>query len=184
MDRNSKDLFAVLVSENSAMLLAYIRASVDDQSIVDDIYQETMVTAWRKLADYDRTRPFARWLRGIAHKLVLSYYSKLKRKPIYCEETVLTHIENEMLVVESKTGDTWEEKTEVLEQCIGKLPENFRKTIELHYKEEHKTEEIATLMEASREAVKKRLQRARAMLAECLKRNKLFSEKSEASFEA
>ena len=176
MDRNSKDLFAVLVSENSSMLLAYIRASVDDQSIVDDIYQETMVTAWRKLGDYDRSRPFARWLRGIAHKLILSYYSKLKRKPIYCEETVLTHIENEMLIVESKTGDTWEDKTEVLQKCIEKLPESFRQTIVLHYKEEHKTEEIARIMEASREAVKKRLQRGRAMLAECLKRNRLFTQ--------
>ena len=179
MDRNSKDLFAVLVSENSSMLLAYIRASVDDQSVVDDIYQETMVTAWRKLSDYDRSRPFARWLRGIGHKLVLSYYSKQKKKPIYCEETVLTHIENEMIIVESKTGDTWEDKTEVLENCINKLPENFRMTIELHYKQEHKTEEIAMIMEASREAVKKRLQRARAMLAECLKRNRLFSDSIE-----
>ena len=30
-----------------------------------DLFQETMVVAWRRLDDFDHTRPFGPWLRGL-----------------------------------------------------------------------------------------------------------------------
>jgi hypothetical protein len=37
---------------------------------VDDIFQETMLIAWRCFEDYDATHLLGAWVRGIAHKLI------------------------------------------------------------------------------------------------------------------
>jgi len=39
-----------------------------DQTAADDIWQETMLVAWRRFDDDDTTRPFGAWLRGIAQE--------------------------------------------------------------------------------------------------------------------
>jgi RNA polymerase sigma-70 factor (ECF subfamily) len=66
---NAKQIFEILVRENSRMLLAFIRSIQSDQAAADDIWQETMLVAWRRIGDYDNSRPFGPWLRGIAQKI-------------------------------------------------------------------------------------------------------------------
>ena len=71
---DSKLVFEILVRENAEMLLAFLRSAVRDTHAVDDLFQESMLTAWRRLSEFDRTRSFGPWLRGIAAKLTLAYY--------------------------------------------------------------------------------------------------------------
>ena len=71
---DAADVFAILVREHGERLMAFLRASVPASS-VDDIFQDTVLVAWRRLPDYDRTRPFGAWMRGIARNLVLDYRS-------------------------------------------------------------------------------------------------------------
>lgn len=40
------------------MVLAMLRSMVYDKNAVDDLFQETMITAWRTLDRYDEERPF------------------------------------------------------------------------------------------------------------------------------
>ncbi len=68
----ARELFEILMREQSQSLLAYIRSAVRDPGLVDDIWQETMIVAWRRLDDFDRSRPFGPWLRGIAARTVLA----------------------------------------------------------------------------------------------------------------
>ena len=42
-----KEVFEILMRENADMLLAFLRASVRDSHAVDEMFQETMVVAWR-----------------------------------------------------------------------------------------------------------------------------------------
>ncbi len=156
------------------MLLAYLRATIRDQATVDDLFQETMLVAWRRFEDYDPQRPLAQWLRGIAHKLILAHFRSLKKRPLYCEETVLQVLDERLSHICQQPGDTWKDKIAALEGCIDRLPPTLQQCIQLFYQEECKTEDIATAVNSSREAVKKRLQRARALLADCLHVKKLF----------
>ena len=71
-----KSVFEILIRENTDMLLAYLRSAVRDEHAIDDLYQEIFLTAWKRLEDYDRQRPFGPWLRGIASRVVLAYYRK------------------------------------------------------------------------------------------------------------
>jgi RNA polymerase sigma-70 factor (ECF subfamily) len=152
------------------MLLAFIRALVRDSVAVEDVHQETLITAWKTLDRFDRERPFAPWLRGIARNHVLAHYRKTRRLPIHCEETVIDHLDRRLDQISRRTGDTWEEKLEALDHCLQAIPAPNRTLLDLHYREELDTERIALRTDLRRETVKKRLQRIRAVLAECLQR--------------
>lgn len=71
-DPTARDLFEVLIRENGDALLVSIRANAGREH-ADDIFQDTVLVAWRRLPDYDRTRPFGPWLRGIARMIALEY---------------------------------------------------------------------------------------------------------------
>ena len=62
----STQVFEVLVREYDQMLMAYIRCLIRDPGLVEDVFQETLITAWRRFEDFDSTRTLGAWLRGIA----------------------------------------------------------------------------------------------------------------------
>ena len=51
-DRDRK-IFEVFVRENEGSLMAYIRTFTRDAQIAEDLFQETMLIAWRKFEEFD-----------------------------------------------------------------------------------------------------------------------------------
>src|SRR2546423_13159072 len=86
-------VFEILVREHADMLGAYLRTLVGADSSFDDLFQETMLVAWRRLPDYDRARPFAPWLRGIAQVLVMEHARKKRSRPVTTDPLVLVEID-------------------------------------------------------------------------------------------
>jgi DNA-directed RNA polymerase specialized sigma24 family protein len=102
----SKVVFEILVRENQAMLLTYLRAVVRDSSAIDDLFQETMLIAWRKLEEFDRTLPFGPWLRGIAAKLMLVHFRKARAAFLSFDEQTLEHLGQQVQSISELPGDT------------------------------------------------------------------------------
>ncbi len=167
---NAKSLFEILMRENADMLLAYLRTSVRDPHSVDDLFQEAMVVAWRRIGDYDRSKPFGSWLRGIASKLVLAHYRKRQKSPVALDEASLDWLDGQFERVGAVPGDTLAQKLEALHDCVAALPEPQRSTIEDRYFKGLSLAEITERIEGSLEAVKKRLSRAKLRLEQCLDR--------------
>ena len=167
---DSLDVFEVLVREHAGMLTAFVRASVSSSSAVDDIWQETMLTAWRRWEDYDRSRPFGAWLRGIAAKNVLAWNRNQARRHVVCDESTLDYFSQTFHQIHQLPGDTFDEKLVALRQCIEALPERYRETIRLRYEDELMPAAIAERLARNTETVKKQLLRAKAMLLECITR--------------
>ena len=167
---DSKHLFEILVREHAPMLMVYLRSGIRDPGAVDDLFQETMLTAWRTLDRFDRSRPFGPWLRGIAGKLVLAHRRKAADAHLLCNEDVLEHLDHRLSALESQPGDTFDEKLAVLQKCIEALPERYREVVRLRYRLDLSGEAIAERMHVAAEAVKKRLQRARVRLLDCFNR--------------
>jgi RNA polymerase sigma-70 factor, ECF subfamily len=168
-------LFEILVRENADSLTAFLRASTRDASAADDLFQETMLIAWKKIGEYDRERPFGAWLRGIAKRLVLAHWRKSAREVPFSNERVLDFLDQRVAQVDRQPGDTLEEKIAALRDCIEGLTPLYREPIELHYRQRSTTEWIAARLATTRDAVQKRLQRARAQLAECLERKSVLT---------
>ena len=85
----SKDLFEILVRENSRMLSVFLRAAGCSDNLMDDVWQETMIVAWEKLDTFDRSRPFGPWLRGIATRVLLANQRTSRRLTLIGDESAL-----------------------------------------------------------------------------------------------
>jgi|TARA_X000001036_G_scaffold35425_1_gene28782 RNA polymerase sigma-70 factor (ECF subfamily) len=165
-----KRSFEILVRENTRILTVFLRSRVNDEAAVDDLFQETMLVAWKRLDDCDLSRPFGPWLRGIAHRLVMAHYRRQNRLPLALPDEVLELVDEHFENIQAQPGDTWDDKVAALHECLEALPENHRAVVQGRYLEDEPTKSVAERLGISLEACKKRLQRARAMLADCLKR--------------
>lgn len=166
----SKDLFEILVREHADMLSVYLRCAVRDPALVDDLFQETLLTAWKILPRFDRTRPFGPWLRGIAAKLVLAQRRKQAKSMMTLDEQMLEHLESRHAAFARLPGDLLDDKLDSLRGCLQALASPYREAVELRYREELSNERLAERLAISAEALKKRLQRGRAKLLACLER--------------
>ena len=167
---DAKKLFEILVNENAAMLTTYLRAAVRDPAGVDDLFQETMLTAWRRLDDYDTARPFGPWLRGIAAKLVLVHYRRVAKQDEPCGQEVLDQLESRFAGLQRLPGDTFDDKLDALRHCVELLPEKYREPVELRYRKELDMPTTAERLSLGLETLKKRLQRAKHRLLDCMTR--------------
>ncbi len=170
---DARQVFEILVREHADMLWAYLRAGVRDANAVDDLFQETLLTAWRRLADFDRLRPFGPWLRGIAGRLVLAHYRQQARQAEAISPAALEWLESRFAQLQRLDGDTFAEKLAALRACVDALPASFHAPVHLKYFEALGLEETGRTLGLALETVKKRLFRARAKLADCLERKLL-----------
>jgi len=133
MPIQAEEVFEILVRDNTGMLLTCLRSVAWNPSTVDDLFHETMLVAWRRLSDYDQTRPFGAWLRGIAARLVLAHARKSKRDLMVCDERVLEYLDRQVERISQRDGDCWDEKLAALRECMAALPETHRQTISLRW---------------------------------------------------
>lgn len=165
---DAADVFAILVREQAERLLAFLRATVPPSS-VDDLFQEAVLVAWRRLGDYDRSRPFGAWMRGIARNLVMDHLSRLGReRPT--DDALLDAIERRAEEHDGADREDFRARLERLDECVAALPEEYRSAIHHCYRLDAPLARVAAEAGASVEAIKKRLQRARAMIAACMER--------------
>jgi len=165
----SRDLFEILTREHIDSVRAFLMASLRDAVAVEDLVQETFLTAWRILDRYDRQLPFGPWVRGIAGKLVLNHRRKLGRSRVhFCDEELLTRVDGGIDDFQKLSGDTFDDKLDALRDCLSRLTGAQRDSIELHYEHGLHCKEIADKLGIGFEAVKKHLQRGRAQLHRCL----------------
>ena len=171
-DPTARELFEILVRENGDALLASIRAT-GGAAHADDIFQETVLVAWRRMADYDRTRPFGPWLRGIARLVAMDMASKRARLHV-ADPTTLDAIEQDFSAFDRYRGSATEpamsfrERLNALEDCLTKLPAVYADAVQAVYRDTRTLRAVAHSIGENEEAIKKRLQRARSMLAQCL----------------
>lgn len=165
---DAADLFAILVREQAERLLAYLRASVPPSS-VDDLFQEAVLVAWRRMGDYDRSRPFGAWMRGIARNLVMDHLSRLGReRPT--DDALLDAIERRAELNDGADREEFRAQLSRLDECVAALPDEYRSVVHHCYRLDAPLARVAAESGASVEAIKKRLQRARAMIAACMER--------------
>ncbi|MCR9244754.1 MAG: sigma-70 family RNA polymerase sigma factor [bacterium] len=165
----SRDLFEILTREHIDSVRAFLLTSLRDSVAVEDLVQETFLTAWKILDRYDRKLPFGPWVRGIAAKLLLNHRRKLGRARVhFCDEDVLTFLDERFREFETAPGDTFDEQLDTLRDCLARLSGKQRETIRLHYEHGLHCREIAARLELGHEAVKKHLQRGRAVLQRCV----------------
>jgi RNA polymerase sigma-70 factor (ECF subfamily) len=171
-----RKLFEALVRENAQSLAIFVGGLVRDPGLADDVFQETLVTAWRQLERYDETRSFGRWLRGIARNTARARARRDARLHVLEHDAVVDLVDAHCEAVQRMRSDVLDERLDRLRDCLAALPESYRHTVELRYRDDLRGRGLAERLGTSWENAKKRLWRARQMLFECMQRKWSASE--------
>jgi len=167
--RSSTQLFEALAREHVPALDLFLRAWLGDSAEVDDVVQESLLVAWRRLDDYDPRRSFGPWLRGIARNVVASRHrSRARRGERLLDDAALDALEARVVQLELLGRETSHERLDALVACIDALPARMRAAVDLRYRDGHAPSVLAAHLGVRAAHARKILERARARLAECL----------------
>lgn len=161
-DRTS---FAILVKEHHRGLLAYATALTKESHTSRDIVQDAFVVAWRNLDTFDVTRDFGSWMRGIVRNKWRESLRKSSRQVALDEETL------EYLEAEAREWEQLRDQGGVfakLEGCLKKLPDTLSEAVKSFYYDGYSSDEAAAALDLQGATLRKRLERARTGLRECL----------------
>jgi RNA polymerase sigma-70 factor (ECF subfamily) len=145
---------------------AYARTLLSSWEDVDEVMQEASLVAWRKYATFDAATSFGAWLATIVRFEALKLRrTKLRDRLVFSEETVRL-LEQEGL----NDLERLEHQRTALQRCLDKLNETQRRLLRVSYCSGQKLHEVARESGLSLEAFYKALQRLRAALLKCAKR--------------
>lgn len=161
--------FEALVQGNADMLRVFVLALVRDSALADEVFHEAFVSAWRKLDTYDPERPFGTWLRGIAGNIALSKKRHAGSDKLhYFDQETLALLEVQFAKTSKPQGDRWGEKLTAINQCLEALPKPALDLVSLRYHKDYNCREIANRLGMDETTVRKRLQRSRKILSDCV----------------
>lgn len=160
-----RDYVNALFVKNSPQIRGFIISLVPKAELADDVLQETFLTVSAKADDFTAGSNFIAWALRIAKYKVLEEYRRSGRGGKILSPEVIEAIcpaiteENEWIQ---------ERLVEALKQCLGRLSPHVQKAIELRYKNDYKTKEIATILGWSSNSVSVVLSRGRRSLRKCV----------------
>jgi RNA polymerase sigma-70 factor (ECF subfamily) len=146
----------------------YARALSHDVLTAREIVQDAFVVAYEKMDTFDVTRDFAAWMRGIIRNKWREWLRRNRRHDI--SEVELATMDAEVARWQASKAVGGSEVFDALEQCLDRLPENLRATVDACYYRGETGEEAAKTLGVAPAAVRKRLQRARDLLRDCVEK--------------
>jgi RNA polymerase sigma-70 factor (ECF subfamily) len=162
--------FEILVSEHHRSILSYALSLAKRPEVAEDLAQESFITAFQKIETFDTTQDFPRWVRGIVRN---KYRDWVRSHGEVClAEEVLEAIDGRFDAWEAARRESGEDLTSLLRGCLAELAESMRQVVELFYFQDRTCLHIAEVTGVNVVTVKKRLQRGRDALGECIERRK------------
>lgn len=162
--------FDDLVLENHQMVRLFLARFVHCPQRVDDLAQETFVTAFKQLHRFEGRSKASTWLIGIARNKALQFLRLEKRRrdrtrtffnslPDFRQ---LQESDKELLLDESV------ERLETLKDCLGELPVQSFNLIQQFYFGGVTAVTIAAQTNAKESAIRMKLKRIREVLQKCI----------------
>jgi len=170
------------VENYGTVLYRYALARVSGEADAQDLVQDTFIAALKSKENFGGKSSEKTWLISILKHKILDYYRKAHR--ILSESTELA---GDIDQVYNQRGmwkkplPSWRKNPEqalddkrfvgILNQCIQKLPENYRKAFVLKEIDDVSTEDICKALSISPTNLWVILHRARHKLRDCLEKN-------------
>jgi RNA polymerase sigma-70 factor (ECF subfamily) len=166
--------FQQLMEKYRRGLNFHIGKMLRDKNLLDDLIQEIYIKAFRNLGNYNPEYAFSTWLYRIATNHTIDHLRKKKLRTYSIDEPLTTKDGDMKLELKDHEASTDEpiEKSErkvMVQEAIEKLPEKYRRVIEMRHMEELSYQEIAEELDVPIGTVKAHIFRAREMLFKAMK---------------
>ncbi len=165
--RDFDEILEEFVREHRLYLCGVANKLAPDSSMADDIVQDAFVIAVKKAGSFDRKRQIRTWLAGIVRNLCKQAWEKAIRENTLQKDALARYTEQ---LAEEPSGLFTEDAIEALDRCLGKIPERGRTLLNLRYNLHRKSDEIATDIGSTADAVRTALSRLRQQLKACVQR--------------
>ncbi len=157
--------FTELIRDHHQPLLAYARVLSGNPGLAKDLVQDSFVAAWQTVGRFDVTKDFGSWLRGIVRNKWREDCRKHRRE-VLLEDPELAGLEESIRAWSA--GDDQAGLLERLAGCRSKLPELLSLAVTAYYDEGRDGENAAAFLEIPTSTFRKRLERARSALRQCM----------------
>jgi len=179
VNQDKVKIFEELLIGHHKMALAYAYSLSENYHTAQEIAQESLMEAFKSFDNFDSTLGnFGGWIRGIIRNKYLERIRKSREIPLGQEIIDLIEREYENWDEFSKSSGT--DVFDILKKCLETLSLIHRRIIELFYYEKRKCAEIAENEHLSEPTVRKRLDRIRGGLKECIDKKMKGTETGEA----
>jgi RNA polymerase sigma factor (sigma-70 family) len=162
--------FGRLVERHQSLVCSVALGACGDLHRSEDIAQEAFVGAWRQLGELKEPGSFRSWVCGIARNIANSSIRRDDRTPT----ALAGEASGEEVQVEAATPADHaidSEERAILLRQLQDLPPLYREPMVLFYRQNESVASVAEVLGISEDAVKQRLSRGRALLAERVERS-------------
>lgn len=164
------DLYEDIVREYETRVHSVIAAMIPDQGRVADITQETFITVYQHLNQYQPGTNFLAWIKSIARNMAQNerrrWYRSRDAHERYRDE-IEDRVEDEIYqIVDSLPEDVLES----LKGCVDGLGDKTRSMVDGFYFREKAIKDLADVLDLTVSSVKVTLHRAREAIGKCMRR--------------
>lgn len=178
------------VDEYGDYLFRYALVRLRDESLAEDMVQETFLAALKSDAAFAGRSAPRSWLVGILKNKIVDHYRKASRETSFTDLEFMADEHSERFIPDGLFKDGWIHELGPLEwaptpgagldseafwktfhECSGKLPRKVARVFLLREVDDVSTEEICTLLDISPNHLWVMLHRARMALRACLEAN-------------
>jgi RNA polymerase sigma-70 factor (ECF subfamily) len=169
-------VFGTLVRRYERELYGYLRRYLGDESLAEDVFQNTFLQVHLKCKQYELGRPVRPWLYTIAtHQAIDAMRRNQRHQTLRLEEPNAVQNDGERVellqLVECREGSPMDtvaasERREQIRATVDALPDLLRQVLVLAYYQGMKYREIAEILDIPVGTVKSRLHAALSKLQE------------------
>ncbi len=147
-------------------LQRFLFSLVANDSVAEDLLQETMLRLWKKRADFEPGSNFRAWSFQMAYNVARSYRRKAARKNEISlpSESLL----ESLWLKEQESVPLWETQIKHLPHCLSRLPLSQRDLVVRRYVGKHSVQELAKEQGMTPNAMSQFLYRIKQALQRCV----------------
>ncbi len=155
---------AALITAHQAGVWRYLRAIGCDQSLADDLTQETFCAVLRRPFVQVSTSATTSYLRRVAYHLLVSYRRRQKKMTVTSE---LDQLDSQWLRW-AGSDSNGNDLVDRLADCFSRLTERAQLSLKLRFTHDASREHIAKELGITEHGAKNLMQRAKTQLKQCL----------------
>lgn len=158
------DAFAELFVLNQRRIYAYIATLLANSSDVEEVFQQTSLSLWKKWETFDPTCDFTRWACGIAHNHVRNFVRLHRHRNVFLSPAML----DDLAEVHASQQPQFDQRSQALDECLERLPAKQRELVEMCYRGTEPMKTIADKLRIAPSALYMKLHRLRQVLLQCV----------------
>ncbi|XZE44207.1 RNA polymerase sigma factor [Pirellulaceae bacterium SH467] len=153
-----------LIQEYQASVWRYLRAMGCEQSLADDLTQETFIAVLRRPFVQISPSATASYLRRVAYHLLVTYRRKHRRMTTTDVMDALDEQWVRWAGEEGRGGEVFD----ALAECFSRLTARAQLSLKMRFSEDATRENIAQKLGITEHGAKNLMQRAKAQLRQCM----------------